>query len=165
MSHIAPTTGNATSALVHTAVIFLSGRISTNDVNVFTDQQTIVPVMNRIHFLKPTHPTNMPIITTEPHALSSLRATNHVSRCRLCMSWIGRDSRSWCWEASIGIFWLWGVVGWGDVEVKLDGGGVTSTWDTPPKKSVMRARSSGRLNKSLRTPACELILLTSYELN
>jgi hypothetical protein len=44
-------------------------------------------------------------------------------------------------------------------------GGRTSTCATPPKKSVIRVRSKGLGKESDRTPACELILLKSYELN
>lgn len=44
-------------------------------------------------------------------------------------------------------------------------GETTSTWATPPKKSVIRALVKGRLKRSLRTPGWEPILTTLYESN
>lgn len=120
------------------------------------------------HLLNTTQPTRTPTNPTEAQVRSNLHSRSHVKSPDISI--VIREELDGGTKRFIRGFWS-AISIRGDESNSSNAvgmqsaGSTTSTWATPPKKSVMRVLSRGRLNRSLRTPWWELIFVTSIESN
>lgn len=115
-----------------------------------------------------TRPTRTPISPMETHARTTLHSWSHEKKPDMTVVTVVTWELSGSSESCI---WGFGTAVWIGSESNAGGGSMasagstTSTCATPPKKSVIRVLSRGRLKRSLRTPWWELIFVTSIESN